>query len=69
MNNNNFINLNQFLTLFSLMLKIKNKTIYRNNKLLNNKHIIVKIFENRLKKYVILILYTFENKYLHCFAY
>ena len=68
-NNNNFINLNQFLTSFSSMSKIKNKIIYRDDKLLNNKHIIVKMFENRSKKYVISFLYTFENKCLYCFAY
>ena len=51
------------------MSKIKNKTIYRDDKLLNNKHIIVKMFENRSKKYVISRLYTFENKCSHCFVY
>ena len=71
MNDNDFINLNQLLTSHFLLSKsrIANKIFYRDDKLLNCKHIIVKMFENRLKKYVISFLYTFKNKYLHCFVY
>ena len=68
-NNNNFINLNQFLTSLLSMSKVKNKTTYRDDKLLNNKHIIVKMLENRSKKYMISFLHTFENKCSHCFTY
>ena len=71
MNDNDFIDVNQFLTSssFSSMSKIKNKTIHRDDKLLSNKHMIVKMLENRSKKYVISILHTLENKCSHCFAY
>ena len=63
------MNLNQFLTSFSSMSRVKNKTIHRDDKLLNNKHMIAKMLENRLKKYVISFLHTFENKCSHCFVY
>ena len=69
MNNNNFMNLNQLLTSLSSMSRIKNKTTHRDDKLLSNKHIIAKMFENRSKKYVISLLHTLENRCSHCFAY
>ena len=71
MNDNSFVDVNQFLisSSFSSMSKVKNKTIHRDDKLLKFKHIIVKNFENRSKKYVISFLHTFENKCFHCFVY
>ena len=68
-NNNDFMNLNQLLTSFLSMLKVRNRITYRDDKLLNNKHIIAKMFENRSNEYVISFLHTFENKCSHCFAY
>ena len=71
MNDNNFINLNQFLTLHFSLSKSRttNKNFHHDDKLLNRKHIIVKKFENCLKKYMISFLHTFENKCSHCFVY
>ena len=71
MNNNNFLNLNQFLTsLFSLSMScVTNKIVHRDDKSLNRKHIIVKTSQIRSKKYVISFLHTLENKCSHCFVY
>ena len=71
MNNNDFCDLNQLLTLLfsSSMLCVTNKIVYRDNKLLNRKHIIAQTSQIRLKKYIISFLYTFENKCSYCFVY
>ena len=69
MNDNDFMNLNQLLTSFSSMSKIKNKTTHRDDKSLNNKHMIAKMLENRSDEYMVSFLHTLENKCSHCFAY
>ena len=71
MNDNDFINLNQLLTLlfFSSMSCVTNRIVHRDDKLLSRKHMIVKTSQIRSKKYVISFLYTFENKCSHCFVY
>ena len=71
MNNNDFLNLNQLLTsLFSLSIScVTNKIVYRDGKSLNRKHMTVRTSQIRLKKYVISLLHTFENKCSHCFVY
>ena len=70
-NDNNFLNLNQLLTssFSSSMSCVTNIIVYRDDKLLNRKHIIVKTLQIRSKKYVLSRLHTFENKCSHCFVY
>ena len=69
MNDNDFMNLNQLLTSFSSISKVRNRTTHRDDKSLSNKHMIAKMLENRSEKYVVPFLHTFENKYSHCFIY
>ena len=71
MNENNFMNLNQFLTSHFSLSKSRtaNRIFHRDDKLLSRKHIIAKMLENRSEKYVVSLLHTLENKCSHCFVY